>query len=172
MKTRKALQSAIAVIRQNGAKINTENMSSKHLLLIAVLTLGLGACTPTIAQRGNLLDEDNLVDLKAGVSTREDVATKLGSPTQVSTFDEKTWYYIGQKTEQTSFMYPKTIEGRALKLSFNDTGVLQSIERLDIADARDIDPSDRRTPTYGRDTTFFDQLLTNLRRPIPAARKN
>jgi len=65
-------------------------MKKTHLLLLLVLG-ALAACQPTIANRGNILDPDSLAQIKAGETTREEVATKLGTPTAISTFDDKIW---------------------------------------------------------------------------------
>ncbi len=136
-------------------------------LLAAVLT----ACEPTVANRGNILDADQLAEIKAGTSTREDVATKLGSPTQISTFDDKVWYYIGRQTEQYAFLDPEVVQQKAVEVRFDDKGVVTSITNLDLAEAQDIEPVDRATPTFGRDDTFIKQLLGNLSHPSPIQTK-
>ena len=133
--------------------------------LTALLVLVLAACTPTVANRGNILDSEKLADIKVGESTREDVATKLGTPTQVSTFDDKTWYYIGRQTEQYSFLDPEVIKQKAVQVTFNDNGVVTSVNDLNLNDAYNVDPVEKTTPTYGRDDTFIKQLIGNLSHP-------
>lgn len=59
----------------------------KHLFLLSFL-VATTACAPTVANRGNILDLDVLAEIKPGTTTRE-VASKLGSPTVMSTFDDK-----------------------------------------------------------------------------------
>lgn len=139
-------------------------MPSK-LTLAAFLVFFLSACEPTVANRGNILDNDKLGEIKAGESTREEVATKLGTPTQVSTFDDKTWYYIGRQTEQYSFLDPDVVKQKAVEIRFDDNGVVTSVTDLDLASAQDVDPVDRTTPTYGHDDTFIKQLIGNLSHP-------
>ncbi|HAX91374.1 MAG TPA: outer membrane protein assembly factor BamE, partial [Rhodospirillaceae bacterium] len=77
------------------------------LALIALTLVSLGACTPTVANRGQIVDPEKLAEVTAGTSSREDVVRALGSPTQVSTFDEKVWYYFGRSTKQYSFFTPE-----------------------------------------------------------------
>lgn len=140
----------------------------QKILLLASLALLLGACEPTVANRGNILDTEKLNEIKVGTSTREEVATKLGTPTQISTFDDKKWYYIGRQTEQYSFLDPEVIDQQATEISFDDQGVVTSINKLDVASAAaDVAPVDRRTPTYGSEVTLVKQLLGNLARPMP-----
>jgi outer membrane protein assembly factor BamE (lipoprotein component of BamABCDE complex) len=141
-------------------------MKKTHLLLLGSLALIVG-CQPTIASRGNILDLDSLAQIKPGETTREDVAKKLGTPTQVSTFDEKIWYYVGRETEQYSFLDPDVVKQQAVEVDFNDLGVVSNVKKLDLADAGDISPVGRSTPTYGRDDTFIRQLLGDLSHPMP-----
>ena len=120
-----------------------------------------------MANRGTMVDADKLAEIKEGESTREDVAVKLGTPTQVSTFDENKWYYIGRRTKQYSFLDPEVIEQKGVEISFDEEGKVKTVSKINLADAKDIDPVSRKTPTYGIDNTFLEQLVGNLRRPIP-----
>jgi outer membrane protein assembly factor BamE (lipoprotein component of BamABCDE complex) len=134
------------------------------MLLMAGL---LSACEPTIANRGNILDPDKLAEVKVGTSTREEVVASLGSPTMVSTFDDKIWYYAGRQTKQYSFFDPEVMKQKAVEVYFNDEGVVTAVNDLDVSKAQDVSPVDRRTPTYGNDDTFIKQLLGNLSHPTP-----
>lgn len=142
-----------------------------NLLCLPLLALTLASCAPTVANRGNILDPDKLAEIKVGTSTREDVAGNLGTPTQVGTFDDKVWYYIGRQTEQYSFLDPEVLKQKAVEIRFNDEGVVSSVTDLDLAEAKDVQPIDRATPTYGRDDTFIKQLLGNLSHPTPMQQK-
>jgi outer membrane protein assembly factor BamE (lipoprotein component of BamABCDE complex) len=141
------------------------------IISLFLLAFALAACQPTVANRGNILDDDKLAEIKAGVSTREEVATKLGTPTQISTFDDKIWYYVGRQTEQYSFLAPEVIKQKAVEIRFDDQGIVTAVNDLNLAEAADITPVDRATPTYGRDDTFIQQLLGNLSHPTPMKAK-
>ena len=141
-------------------------MRLNPLISIALLAL-LTACEPTIANRGNILDADKLAEIKVGTSTREDVANQLGTPTQIGTFNDKNWYYIGRQTQQYSFLDPKIVKQKAVKIAFDDQGVVTAVTDLDLSAAADANPVDRTTPTYGNDNTLIQQLLGNLAHPTP-----
>ena len=64
--------------------------------------------------RGNLADKDRLQQIQPGVSTRDDVAAVLGTPSTMGTFDPNTWYYIGARTEKTAFFRPDTVERKVV----------------------------------------------------------
>ena len=146
--------------------------SARRTSCAAVLfVLALSACAPTVANRGNILDSDKLVEIKPGVSTREDVANKLGTPTEISTFDDKVWYYVGRQTQQYSFFDPEVLKQKAVEVVFDDKGVVTAVTDLDLAAAQNVEPVARATPTYGRDDTFIQQLLGNLSHPTPMQQK-
>ncbi len=90
-------------------------MQLRVCLYALISLLLLSACEPTMANRGNILDADKLAEIKPGESTREEVATKLGTPTQVSTFDDKTWYYMGRQTQQYSFLDPEVLQAESCR---------------------------------------------------------
>jgi outer membrane protein assembly factor BamE (lipoprotein component of BamABCDE complex) len=139
-----------------------------QILIIGSLAALLG-CEPTIANRGNILDPDKLAEIKVGTSTREDVATKLGTPTAVSTFNDKIWYYIGRQTEQYSFLDPEVVEQKGIQVTFDDKGTVTAVTPLDPKLAEDIQPVDRSTPTYGRSDTLLKQLLGDMAHPTVSA---
>lgn len=144
-------------------------------LTTASLMVGLtiAACTPTVAKRGNSVDDENLRQIKVGESTREDVARILGSPTQMSTFDDKIWYYIGRRTEQSAFLDPELIEQKIVAIKFTPEGMVEKINQGSNKYAEVIDPINAKTPTYGKEVTIMQQLLGNLGRPtIPTGNSN
>ena len=143
-----------------------QDMHIKYFFLIMLAVIST-ACTPTVYSRGNILDPDKLAEVKEHISTREDVAATLGTPTAISTFDEKTWYYVGRQTEQYSFFDPTVLKQEAVQVRFDDQGVVTSLTKLNLSEAHDIDPIERSTPTYGNDDTFIKQLMGNLSHPTP-----
>lgn len=141
---------------------------SRSLFRLSVLcvVLALAACAPKIAHRGQLIEPDKLAEVKVGTSNREDVATKLGSPTQVGTFNENLWYYYGRQTEQYSFLDPEIVEQQAIEIRFDDAGTVTAVTKLDTSKARnDISPVERQTPTYGHETSIIEDLVGNLGHP-------
>ncbi len=137
-------------------------MKNKQLLLLTIGTaLTLGACTPTISKRGNIIEDHQLTELVQGVHTRKDVLRIMGSPTTIAPFDENTWYYIGQETEKRGILDPKVTDERIVVVMFNKKGVVSEVVekeegRIAIPVARD------KTPTHGNDISVMQQLLGNL----------
>lgn len=140
---------------------------SLSLLALAAAPL-LAACEPTVASRGNMLDPVEVARVKPGVSTREQVAAMLGTPTRVSAFDEKVWYYIGRQTEQYSFFSPEVIKQQAVQVSFDERGVVTDVRDLDVSGAQDVDTVSRETPTFGRKDSLIRELLGDINHPMPS----
>ncbi len=137
--------------------------------VLAAMTLAMAvtACAPIRATRGNIVEDEKVAELQVGASTVNDVLDVLGTPTTVGTFNERVWYYIGQRTERMSFFEPDIIERRVLMVAFDETGVLQQMEERGLDDAQDVELVERETPTLGRRITFFEQMFGNLGRFSP-----
>jgi outer membrane protein assembly factor BamE (lipoprotein component of BamABCDE complex) len=126
--------------------------------------LALAACAPTVDQRGNLPEPEKLAEIKPGVTTKDGVSHLLGSPSAVSTFNDKTWYYISRKTEQMSFFTPDVLDQQVVAVAFDDGGVVRGVEHLGLADGRTVEPSSRVTPSAGRELGLIEQLVGNVGR--------
>ena len=124
----------------------------------------LAACQDNLQVRGNIPDEEVVAEIRPGVHGREDVVEMLGSPSTISTFQDTTWYYVGQKTEQFAFLKPEVVERTVLVISFDESGLVGETKSFTLADGREIDPVGRVTPTEGRDLTIMQQLFGNIGR--------
>jgi outer membrane protein assembly factor BamE (lipoprotein component of BamABCDE complex) len=133
-------------------------------VIAGLVAVGLGACAPAVNTRGNLVEDDRLGQLAVGQTTAREVATLLGTPTTVATFDERTWYYIGERTEQRAFFEPNVVERRVLEIRFDETGVMQSLEEYGPDDAQEVELVERETPSLGRRMSFLEQMIGNLGR--------
>lgn len=143
--------------RRDGARTNFPTA-------IALLTaLAIAACSPTVAQRGNVPDVEKLAELKPG-DTKDKVVQTIGSPSTIGTFSDKRWYYISRKTEKFGFFDPKTVDQQVVEVLFDEKDKVQEIKKLNLDDAYDVDLVGRSTPTAGKSMTFMDQLLGNIGR--------
>ena len=126
--------------------------------------VGLSACTPRVAQRGVMPDIDAVASIVPNKSTKNDVERSLGSPSSVSTFGAETWLYIGETNETVAFLEREVNERSVLQISFDDKGVVTSMESHGLDASRDIKPVERTTPTVGKQLTVIEQLMGNLNR--------
>jgi outer membrane protein assembly factor BamE (lipoprotein component of BamABCDE complex) len=149
--------------------IPATTISRRRNAFLGLLLLAT-ACTPVTAQRGNLVENERLEQLKVGQMTRVEVLNLLGTPTSRATFDQDTWYYIGQITEQTAFFEPDVIERRIIRLTFDNAGTLNSVDQINMDQAQTVQMVDRETPTRGKELGFLEQMMGNLGRFNPPAK--
>lgn len=140
-------------------------MKKQSVLIIVMLAaLGLSACTPTVATRGNLLTDTQFQKVEAQKSTRADVVQAWGPPTASSPFDQNTWYYIGETTSQKGIFAPHVDKRRIVRIKFspanNDTVV--EVADIDPKLAKDVTPVSQTTPAAGKEYTFLQQFIGNI----------
>lgn len=133
-------------------------------LLASLSAATLLACSPIVQTRGFLVDDERLAGIAPGRTTAGEVLATLGTPTSVAAFDDRTWYYIGQRTEKVAFFAPELVERRVLVLRFDESGLLQEMEELTEEDGQQVELVARETPTLGRRITFLEQVIGNLGR--------
>jgi outer membrane protein assembly factor BamE (lipoprotein component of BamABCDE complex) len=124
----------------------------------------LAACSPTIQQEGNVPDPDQVVQINPGVDDKNRVTQLLGSPSSISAFQDRTWYYISRRTETTAFLDPEVVEQEVLAVTFDSQNIVQDMKVYGLENGRTVAMVDRITPTYGNDLTLVQQVLGNLGR--------
>lgn len=132
--------------------------------LLAMTVTATVACAPIVETRGFLVDDDRVAEIAPGQSTARHVLGVLGTPTSVAPFDDRTWFYIGQRTERLAFFAPEVTERRVLVLRFDETGLLDHMDELSADEGQYVELVERETPTLGRRITFLEQIIGNLGR--------
>jgi outer membrane protein assembly factor BamE (lipoprotein component of BamABCDE complex) len=122
----------------------------------------LGGCATSVEQRGNLPTQDKIAEVHPGTTTKDQVIKILGSPSSLSIFNDKSWYYISRRTEQFSFFDPNVVDQQVYVVNFDDQGVVKAVDHKGLEDGKEITPVARATPAPGRELSFFEQLVGNL----------
>jgi outer membrane protein assembly factor BamE (lipoprotein component of BamABCDE complex) len=128
------------------------------------LALLAGACSTTVETHGHRLDENRLAQIRPGASSRGDVASLLGTPSTLASFDDRTWYYVGRRIEEQTFFNRDIAAQDVVRVRFDETGRVEAVERFALADARAVDPSDDATPTGGNELGVVQQFIGNIGR--------
>jgi outer membrane protein assembly factor BamE (lipoprotein component of BamABCDE complex) len=136
-------------------------MKNKILGWLGVIYLMAG-CSPIIHMRGNLPHDEELNKVQAGVHTKGDVLKILGEPSIPELFEGKGWFYIGERTQEVSFLRPKVLTRRVTLIEFDDKDMVSSITTHDEKAGMDIEVSKRETPTLGRDPSIFREIFGNI----------
>jgi outer membrane protein assembly factor BamE (lipoprotein component of BamABCDE complex) len=135
----------------------------KNLLTSIFVLVLFTACTPTHHTRGNFVEKSQLKKLVLGKTTTKEVLDILGPPSSQELFIGKGWYYMGEKTETTSFLTPKVEKRHFYLLEFNKKNLLISLKKFD-EKGIEIIPDKDKTPTHGRDPSFIGEFVNNIGR--------
>jgi outer membrane protein assembly factor BamE (lipoprotein component of BamABCDE complex) len=130
-----------------------------------VLALGalpfLGGCITQVYQRGYLVPEGALEQIPLGAS-QEQVLIVLGTPSTVATISGEVFYYISQRTEQTSFMPQQETDRRVVAIFFDKDRKVKRIADYGLKDGRLFDYISRTTPSGGEQQSiagFFVKIF-------------
>ncbi len=132
---------------------------------VIVLAAGLAACDPDVYTRGNLPPQAALNSIQVGQSSQAQVTSALGTPSTTSLFDnQETWFYIGSRTQQFAVWPTEELARQIVAITFDQTGIVDSVRLLDKEDGTELSVVDRKTPTAGQEMNLIQQLLGNLGR--------
>ncbi len=148
--------------RRHGARAGGRTIALTALA--ALSSLQLMACTPTVATHGHTLDEAAMAQIEPGRSSRQEVLQLLGSPSSLASFDDKTWYYVSQRTEKTSFYQEDLVAQDVITITFNEQGFVDGINSHGMDQMAAVDPVNRVTPTAGAAPSVFEQIIGNIGR--------
>jgi outer membrane protein assembly factor BamE (lipoprotein component of BamABCDE complex) len=135
-----------------------------HLLAAVALSLGLAACTATVSTHGHALSADELAQIKPGVTSREEVARLLGSPSTIGTFQQERWFYISQRSEVMSFYLADVTQQDVVRIDFDGNGIVTDVRTHGLELAQAIEPDPNKTRTLGNELTAVQQILGNIGR--------
>ncbi len=140
------------------------------LLLLAGLAMLAAGCSPTVRTHGHRLDEAALAQIEPGNTSREQVVQLLGSPSSLGTFDDSAWYYVSQRTETLSFYQDDVVDQNVVTITFDDRGVVQSVDRHGLEAARGSRGTDH---AHRRQRALDHRAVHRQHRPLqPAPRRS
>ena len=130
---------------------------------LAIAGVGLlGGCMGIKEHKGYVLDKELASAIQVGVDNKESVTKTLGRPSFTGQFDANDWYYISQDTKRVPLRSQKVMDQDVLHVRFDTAGNVTSVDTTDETLVARISPVDDRTPTLGRQRSFFDELFGNI----------
>ena len=130
-------------------------------LAVAGIAL-LGGCVGTKEHRGYVLDQELASAIQVGVDNKDSVTKTLGRPTFTGQFDPNDWYYVARDTKAIAFRSQKVMDQDVVHIRFDAAGNVAAVNRTDETLVARIDPVDDKTPTLGRNRSFFDEIFGNI----------
>lgn len=108
------------------------------------------------------MDESLTSAIQVGVDNKQSVIQTLGRPTFMGQFDDDDWYYISRDMKQVAFGNPVPRDQRVMRVRFDSAGNVSAIENSGAELVARISPDGDKTPTRGRDRSFFEDLFGNI----------
>jgi outer membrane protein assembly factor BamE (lipoprotein component of BamABCDE complex) len=130
--------------------------------LIVALALPLGGCFGETFQRGYVLPDGALEQIRLGAS-QEQVLIVLGTPSTVATVSGEAFYYISQRAERAASFLPTTVtDQRVVAIYFDKDRRVQRVAAYGLKDGKAFDFVSRTTPTAGSDLDLINAMLNML----------
>lgn len=134
-------------------------------LALAVASAALlSSCTANVSTHGHTIDPQTLEQIRPGLTSREEVARLLGSPSTVGTFDKERWFYVSQRNEVMSFYKADITAQDVVRIDFDASGIVSDVRTHGLEMAQAVDPDPNKTRTLGNELGVVQQILGNLGR--------
>jgi len=119
--------------------------------------VSVGGCTQ-VYHHGYMIPEGALEQLPLG-SSQEQVLIVLGTPSTVATISGEVFYYISQRSEQTSFLPQKEVDRRVVAVYFDKNRRVQRLADYGIKDGKIFDYISRTTPSGGTEQNYLGLMF-------------
>lgn len=130
--------------------------------LIGMAVVSLSACVALYRNHGYVPNDEELAEIQVGVDTRDSVTEAVGSPGSSGVLQDSGFYYVATRMRHYGATQPKVVSRELVAISFNQSGVVQNIERFGLEDGRVVPLSRRVTSSSVENNTFLRQLMGNL----------
>jgi len=147
--------------------LRTASGSIAPLAAAALLAMTLAACTSsssliTKRTQGYEISDSAMAQIRPGQS-QELVTLVLGSPQSTNSFgDQSAFYYVETKVRQTAFGMTMIDSRTVLVVYFDKNKKVIDKAVYGLQDGKTIAIESRRTPSFGEDRTFIDQILQSF----------
>ena len=141
------------------------SLSAPRARLVAlglVVALTAGGCSQLKGRQGYIVDPVLTDSVSVGVDNRESVEKTLGRPTFVGQFSNNEYYYVSRETRQLAFAKPRPIAQQVLRVRFDPAGNVVAVDRTGIELVSKLSPSGDKTPTLGRNRSYFEDIFGNI----------
>jgi outer membrane protein assembly factor BamE (lipoprotein component of BamABCDE complex) len=112
--------------------------------------------------KGYVLDQELASAIQVGVDNKQSVEKTLGRPSFTGQFDTNDWYYVSRDTKRVPFRSQKVTNQDVVHVRFDAAGNVAAVNTMDETLVAQINPVDDKTPTLGRQRSFFDELFGNI----------
>jgi outer membrane protein assembly factor BamE (lipoprotein component of BamABCDE complex) len=122
----------------------------------------IAGCTGLRDHRGSVIDKELASAVQVGVDNKDSVTKTLGRPSFIGQFSPNDWYYVSRDTRTVAFRDPKVLDQTVLHVRFDQAGNVALVDRTGKELIAAIDPVNAKTPTLGRQRSFFDEVFGGI----------
>ncbi len=138
-------------------------MTVARVLAVGVVLASLSGCISYRTAHGYVLERgETALTAQPGIDSKESVLAKYGEPSLIGTFDRNAWYYVSALDASRAFFKADVTARTVVAFHFDESGLVQKVDMIDLADSVEIDVASRETPTRGKELGFWEQLLGNV----------
>jgi len=134
----------------------------KGATLVVSAAMLAGCAISMRDHRGYVMDQELTQAIQVGTDNKASVEKTLGRPSFSGTFGDTDWYYVARDTQTLAFRDPRVTDQTVIHVRFDQAGNVAAVETTDEKLVANIDPNGDRTPTLGRQKSFFDELFGNI----------
>ncbi len=135
---------------------------ARLIALGLIAALATSGCTQLKGRQGYVVDPLLTDAITPGVDNRESVEKTLGRPTFVGQFSNNEYYYVSRETRQLAFAKPRPVAQQVLRVRFDPAGNVAAVDRTGLELVSKISPEGDKTPTLGRERSFFEDIFGNI----------
>ena len=143
--------------RSDSRKIASLRTGGAVAAVLAVLWLTGCGITQTY-QHGYIIPEHALEQIPLG-SSQDQVLIVLGTPSTVATISGEVFYYISQRSEQTSFLPQEEVDRRVVAVYFDKGRRVQRLANYGVKDGKVFDFVSRTTPSGGQELNYLTYVF-------------
>lgn len=138
--------------------------SARTRLIVAGVAAAMlvSGCTQLKGRQGYIADTVLTNAITPGIDNRESVERTLGRPTFVGQFSDKEYFYLSRETRQLAFARPRPTDQQVLRVRFDERGNVAAVDRTGLELVSRISPNGDKTPTLGRERSFFEDIFGNI----------
>ncbi len=101
----------------------------KRYVYIFLLVLFTSSCiSRSITHKGNIFDNNDVDNIRVGLTDKNDILQNFGYPLNISYFDKNIWIYYSYQMKEILFFKPYISDQKVLVIRFNnDTNVVSDM---------------------------------------------
>jgi outer membrane protein assembly factor BamE (lipoprotein component of BamABCDE complex) len=134
----------------------------KTVMIATAVPVMLAGCASNHVHKGTVIDRRLVSAIQPGVDNKDSVEKLLGRPSFTGEFTQNDWYYVSRDTNQIGFRNPHVTKTTVLHVGFDAKGNVAGVNETGRELVMNLNPSGRRTPTLGREKSFFEELFGNI----------